>query len=77
MLSQNGRGLMGELPDGNRQTVELSKDPLPAGDLTVERMSTDWLHVSSRSKRTDWAVYLSAGKTSVSRLPSPPREAAQ
>jgi hypothetical protein len=77
MLSQNGGGLVGELPDGNRQTVELSKEPLPADDLTIERMSTDWLHVSSRSTGTDWAVYLSSGKTSVSLLPPPTREAAQ
>ncbi len=77
MLSQNGRGLMAELPDGNRQTVELSKEPLPAEDLTIERMSTDWLHVSSRSTGADWAVFLSSRKTSVSRLPPPVREAAQ
>jgi hypothetical protein len=77
MLSQNGGGLMGELPDGNRQTVELSKEPLPAKDLMVERMSTDWLHVSSRSTGADWAVYLTSRKTSVSRLPPPAREAAQ
>jgi len=77
LLSQNGRGLMSELPNGNRQTVELSKEPLPAGDLRIERMSNDWLHVSSQSTGTNWAVYLTATKLSVSLLPPPVREAAK
>ena len=74
MLSQNDRGLLGELPNGNRQTIELSKEPLPADDLTIERMSNNWLHVSSRSTGTNWAVYLSSTKTSVSLLPPPAHE---
>jgi hypothetical protein len=73
LLSQNERGLMGELPDGKRQTIELSKAPLPADDLKIERMSNNWLHVSSRSTGADWAVYLSSTKTSVSLLPPPAR----
>jgi hypothetical protein len=77
MLSQNGRGLMGELPNGNRQTMELSKEPLPGDDLRIERMSNDWLHVSSQSTGTNWAVYLTATKLSVSLLPSPVRESAK
>jgi len=74
MLSQNARGLIGEMPNGNRQTIELSKDPLPAADLRIERMSNNWLHVSSRSTGTNWAVYLSSTKTRVSLLPPPAQE---
>jgi len=77
MISQNARGLMAELPNGNRQTIELSKEPLPPDDLTIERMSNDWLHVSSRSTGTNWAVFWSSTKTSVSLLPPPAREAAK
>lgn len=77
MLWQNGRGLAAEWPSGNRQTIELSKQPLPAGDLRIERMSNDWLHVSSQSTGTNWAVYLTATKLSVSLLPPPVGEAAK
>jgi hypothetical protein len=74
VLSQSGRGLTAELPNGNRQAIELSKEPLPADDLTIERMSNDWLHISSRSTGTHWAVYWTSANTSVSLLPPPTRE---
>lgn len=77
MLWQNGRGLTAEWPSGNRQTIELSKGPLPADDLRIERMSDDWLHVSSQATGTNWVVYLNAEKLSVSLLPPPIREAAK
>jgi hypothetical protein len=77
MLWQNGRGLTAEWPSGKRQTIELSKQPLPAGDLRIERMSNDWLHVSSQSTGTNWALCLNAAKLSVSLLPPPVREAAK
>jgi hypothetical protein len=77
MLSQDGHGLRAELPDGNRQTIALSEKPLPAGDLTIERMSDDWLHISSRSTGANWAVYLSSMKLSVSLLPPPAYKASK
>jgi hypothetical protein len=77
MLSTDGQGLMAELPNGDRQTIDLSAGPLPAGDLTIERMASDWLHISSRSTGVNWAVYLSSTKLSVSLLPPPAREAAK
>jgi hypothetical protein len=77
LLWQNGRGLTAEWPSGNRQTIELSKGPLPPDDLRIERMSNDWLHVSSESMGTNWAIYLHARNLSVSLLPPPIREAAK
>lgn len=77
ILSQNDRGLTAEFPNGTRQTIQLSQTPLPPGDLTIERMSNDWLHISSESTGTNWAVYMNAAKLSVSLLPPPVREAAQ
>jgi hypothetical protein len=77
ILSQNERGLLAETANGTRQMIPLSQQPLPAGDLTIERMSTDWLHVSSRSIGASWAIYLSAAKLSVSLLPPPVREDAK
>jgi hypothetical protein len=77
ILSQDGHGLLAEMPDGTRRTIELSAKPLPAGDLTIERMSDDWLHISSRSTGANWAVSLSSMKLSVSLLPPPAYKAAQ
>jgi hypothetical protein len=77
MLCQNERGLMAELPNGNRRAIELSKEALPADDLKIERMSKDWLHVSSRATGANWAVYWSRTRTSVCLLPPPAREAAK
>jgi hypothetical protein len=70
-LSQDEWGLIAERADGNRQTVQLSRQALAADDLTVERMSDHWLHVISRSTGISWAVYLNAAKLSVSLLPPP------
>jgi hypothetical protein len=77
ILSQNARGLLAETVNGMRESIPLSQQPLPAGDLTMERMSTDWLHVSSRSTGASWAIYLSPVKRSVSLLPPPVREDAK
>jgi hypothetical protein len=56
IFSQDIRGLIAESENGNRETIELSPTPLPEGDLTMERMSNDWLHISSRSTGANWAV---------------------
>ena len=74
ILWQDGASLAGERPNGFRQTVALSQQPLPPADLAMERMSDHWLHVSSRSTGTDWAVYLSATQLNVFLLPTPVAE---
>ena len=75
LVSQDERGLVAERSNGNRQTIQLSQQPLSVGDLTVEQMSNHWLHVSSRSTGTNWAVYLDAAKVTAFLLPPPAEEA--
>jgi hypothetical protein len=77
LLWQEARGLAAELPNGAREMIELSQTPPPAGDFTIERMSNDWLNVSSRSTGTHWAAYLHEAKWIVSLLPPPVRGAAR
>lgn len=71
ILSQDDWGLTAERANGNRQTIQLSQRVLPADDLTMERMADHWLHVSSRSTGTGWAVYLDATKVNIFLLPAP------
>jgi hypothetical protein len=77
VISQAPHGLVAELANGQRQTIELSKAELGVNDLTIERMSSNWLHVSSRSMGINWAINLSGAKASVWLLPPPVHEAAQ
>jgi hypothetical protein len=77
ILSQDKRGLIAESATGNRETIELSRTPLPASDLTIERMSDDWLHISSRSTGANWAVHSRSMKLDVYILPPPAPEAAK
>jgi hypothetical protein len=77
ILSQHNRGLIAESANGKRETIELSQTPLPASDLTIERMSNDWLHISSRSTGANWAIRSSSMKLDVSLLPPPAPEAAK
>jgi hypothetical protein len=69
ILSQSDEGLVAEMPDGYRQTISLLRNPLLTGDLTIERMSTDWLHVSSQATGASWAIFLSGTKLNVSVMP--------
>jgi hypothetical protein len=71
IISQDAWGLIAERPGANRQTLQLSRQALPADDLTMEKMSNHWLHVTSRSTGTGWAVYLDTAKLNVFLLPSP------
>jgi hypothetical protein len=71
ILTQDARGLTAERANGSRQTIQLSAKALPAGDLTMERMSNHWLHVSSKSTGTDWALYLDDSKLNLSFMPPP------
>jgi hypothetical protein len=50
--------------DGLRRTVAM-----PAPDLTVERMSSNWLHLDSRSTRRHWALHVTETGLELSELP--------
>jgi len=76
-LSSDEHGFTAENAQGNMQTIALSKQPLPSGDLILEQMSNHWLHIASRSTRAAWAVYLDQSKLNVSLLPPPAPEAAR
>ena len=45
--------------------------PLAASDLTFERMSSDWLHLASRSMKQNWALHLTNTILELSELPPP------
>lgn len=65
-LTPNGLSVDGT----SHQEFQLSNKRLAAEDLTIERMSTDWLHISSASTGQDWALYLSVRDMSLSWLPA-------
>jgi hypothetical protein len=71
-LSQDKLGLVIESAGGAPRTVALVQDRLPEGDLTIERMSTDWLHIFSASTGKHWALYLTSNALRLSALPVPP-----
>jgi hypothetical protein len=54
----------------NHRELRLSDKPLPPADITIERMSSDWLHVYSAGTGQDWALYLSAREMNLSWLPT-------
>lgn len=58
------QGLEIESAGGVRHTLALA-----AADLTIERMSNDWLHLSSSSMKQDWALHLSNAALDLSALP--------
>jgi hypothetical protein len=71
-LSQDEWGLTAERANGgNRQTIQLSKQPLSLTDLHVEQMSNHWLHVVSVSSGANWVLYLDATKLNIFLLPPP------
>jgi hypothetical protein len=71
-LSEDKAGLVIESAGGSRRTLVLAQNPLPKGDLTIERMSTDWLHISSASTGRHWALYMNRNDLRLSVLPVPP-----
>ena len=52
--------------DGYRRSI-----PLPAKDLKIERMASDWLHLWSPTTKQDWALHVTSAELDVSRLPTP------
>lgn len=51
--------------------------PLPASDLTFERMSSDWLHLTSPATKQNWALHLTKTVLELSELPPPPARPAE
>lgn len=47
--------------------------PVAAADLTVERMSSDWLHLASVSAKRDWVLHLNERTVELSELPAAPK----
>jgi hypothetical protein len=71
IVATNAKTLVVESASGQRRVL-----PLAAGDLTIERMSSDWLHIFSASSGEHWALHLTQTDLHLSRMP-PAREAAQ
>jgi hypothetical protein len=76
VISEDKQGLVVESASGERRTITLAQNPLPEGDLSIERMSTDWLHISSASTGQHWALYLNSKDLRLSALPVPPSDSA-
>ncbi len=68
MVSPTPNGL--SVDGTSHHEFQLSDKPLAAADLTIERMSTDWLHISSASTGQNWALYLSTRDMNLSWLPA-------
>jgi hypothetical protein len=68
VVFHDDQGLEIESANGLRHTL-----PMPAADLAAERMSNDWLHISSASTKQDWALHLSNTALDLSALPGSAR----
>jgi hypothetical protein len=65
LVFRDSQGLEIESPGGNRQTL-----PLDASDISIERMSSDWLHLFSQATGQHWALYMSRSAPHLSALPA-------
>lgn len=68
VVFHDDQGLEIESASGVRHTLSLA-----AADLAVERMSNDWLHISSPRAKQDWALHLSNTALDLSALPGSAR----
>ena len=66
VISHDANGLHITGADGTVRTL-----PLVAPDLMFERMSSDWLHVSSANTGQDWALHLNQSALHLSQMPGP------
>jgi hypothetical protein len=71
LVAANSKTLVIESVNGQRRVL-----PLAAHDLTIERMSSDWLHIFSDSSGEHWALHLTQTDLQLSRMP-PAREPAR
>ena len=67
LIFHDDAGLEIMAPDNSIRTL-----PLAATDLTVERLSSAWLHLHSESLGRDWALHLDSTAVELSELPAPP-----
>lgn len=67
-LFSDADGLEVQASDGSTRTL-----PIKAADVKIERMSGDWLHLSSAKEHRDWALLLTTKELELSELP-PPQE---
>ena len=66
ILSQGSNGLEIQAPNGPVRTL-----PLNAPRITFERMSSEWVHISSPATHQDWALHLTSKALQLSILPMP------
>ena len=65
-LFSDARGFEIQAADGTVRTLAIS-----APDIKIERMSGDWLHLSSATAHRDWALLLTQSDLQLSELPEP------
>jgi len=70
VVAVDSKALIVESSNGQRRVL-----PIAARDLTIERMSSDWLHIFSSSGE-HWALHLTENDLQLSQMP-PVREEAQ
>jgi hypothetical protein len=66
VIFHDKQGLEVEAPDGSRRTV-----PVAAQDIAIERMSSDWLHLTSPSTNQSWVLHLNNTVLQLSEMPAP------
>jgi hypothetical protein len=67
VLFQSAAGLEIEGPDG-RRSLAIASSP----DLSIERMTAHWLHLSSGASRRHWALHIANGALQLLELPAVP-----
>jgi hypothetical protein len=65
VVYRDERGLEFETVDGLRRLVQL-----PEGELTIERMASDWLHLKSLKSGQHWALHMTGADWPLSELPA-------
>jgi hypothetical protein len=64
LISHGQKGLTVETASGFRESVTVP------GDATIERMSSEWLHLSSASTKQSWALHVAASQVELFVLPT-------
>jgi hypothetical protein len=67
VLYVNGKELVADNLRGYRRSV-----PVPAADISIERMSDNWLEVSSPSLHQNWALHITQSALELSEMPGLP-----
>ena len=63
-LYRDSQGFEVQSADGTTRAL-----PIPATDVKIERMSGDWIHLSSATAHRDWALLLTGSDLLLSELP--------